>query len=218
MAIIISGKEVSANVRAEVKAACEQLRTKGITPGLAVIIVGDDPASRVYVNNKKKACADVGFVSEEYALPAETTQEELLALIDTLNRKPEINGILCQLPLPKHLDEKAVINAISSFLFIGLSSTAKGIVVICPLFSAIANSLGGSIILIASSTTVFPIFALHISAANKGVFNDISSYFLYNACSSLLLINTLALTMVSILSKIFFLSLGFSLLLYPINL
>ena len=113
MAAVISGKEVSAKVRADVKSECEVLKTKGITPGLAVIIVGDDPASRVYVNNKKKACADVGFVSEEYALPAETTQDELLSLIEKLNSRPEINGILCQLPLPKHLDEKAVINAIS---------------------------------------------------------------------------------------------------------
>ena len=85
MAKIISGKEVSASVRAQVKKECEQLREKGIVPGLAVIIVGDDPASRVYVNNKKKACADVGFVSEEYALPAETTQKELMTLIDKLN-------------------------------------------------------------------------------------------------------------------------------------
>ncbi len=113
MAVIISGKEVSAKVRAEVKAECEQLKEKGVTPGLAVIIVGNDPASRVYVNNKKKACAEVGFVSEEYALPEETSQEELLQLIDQLNHKPEIDGILCQLPLPKHLDEKAVINAIA---------------------------------------------------------------------------------------------------------
>ncbi|MBQ9460576.1 MAG: bifunctional methylenetetrahydrofolate dehydrogenase/methenyltetrahydrofolate cyclohydrolase FolD, partial [Clostridia bacterium] len=113
MDTIISGKEVSAKVRADVKNECEALKAKGITPGLAVIIVGDDPASRVYVNNKKKACADVGFVSEEYALPAETTQEELMALIDKLNSRADINGILCQLPLPKHLDEKAVINAIS---------------------------------------------------------------------------------------------------------
>lgn len=113
MAVIISGKEVSAKVRAEVKAECEKLKEKGITPGLAVIIVGDDPASRVYVNNKKKACADVGFVSEEYALPAQTTQQELLTLIARLNKKPDINGILCQLPLPEHLDENAVINAIS---------------------------------------------------------------------------------------------------------
>ena len=112
MAKLISGKEVSAKVRAQVREECEKLKAQGICPGLAVIIVGDDPASRVYVNNKKKACAEVGFVSEEYALPAETTQEELLELIATLNRKPEINGILCQLPLPSHLDEKAVINAI----------------------------------------------------------------------------------------------------------
>ena len=113
MAQIISGKEVSAKVRAEVKEECEALKKQGIEPGLAVIIVGDDPASRVYVNNKKKACAEVGFVSEEYALPAETSQTELLELIDRLNKKPEINGILCQLPLPEQLDEKAVINAIS---------------------------------------------------------------------------------------------------------
>lgn len=115
MAKIISGKEVSAKVRADVREECEKLKSKGITPGLAVIIVGNDSASRVYVNNKKKACADVGFVSEEYALPEETTQEELLALIEKLNNKKEINGILCQLPLPKHLDEKAVIEAISPY-------------------------------------------------------------------------------------------------------
>ncbi len=112
MATVISGKEVSAKVRAEVREECEKLKAKGITPGLAVIIVGDDPASRVYVNNKKKACADVGFLSEEYALPAETTQEELLSLIDTLNKRTDIHGILCQLPLPKGLDETAVIHAI----------------------------------------------------------------------------------------------------------
>lgn len=113
MANIISGKEVSAKVREQVRAECDELKKKGINPGLAVIIVGDDPASRVYVNNKKKACADVGFLSEEYALPAETTQDELMELIDKLNKRDDINGILCQLPLPRHLDEKAVINAIS---------------------------------------------------------------------------------------------------------
>ena len=113
MAKLISGKEVSAKVREEVKAQCEQLKARGIHPGLAVIIVGNDPASRVYVNNKKKACAEVGFISEEYALPQQTTQEELLSLINELNNNPKINGILCQLPLPSHLDEKAVINAIS---------------------------------------------------------------------------------------------------------
>lgn len=113
MAKIINGKEVSKKVRESVKAETEKLKAQGIVPGLAVVIVGDDPASRVYVNNKKKACTEVGFMSEEYALPAETTQEELLALVDKLNEKPEINGILVQLPLPKHLDEKAVIEAIS---------------------------------------------------------------------------------------------------------
>ncbi len=113
MAKLINGKEVSARVRESVRIECEQLKAKGICPGLAVIIVGNDPASRVYVNNKKKACADVGFLSEEYALPAEASQQELLALIEKLNNKKDINGILCQLPLPEHLDEKAVIEAVS---------------------------------------------------------------------------------------------------------
>ena len=111
---IIDGKKVSSEVKANVKKLTDELKeTHGITPGLAVVIVGDDPASRVYVNNKKKACEAVGFISEEYALPAETTQEELLSLVETLNNKESINGILVQLPLPKHLDDKAVIEAIS---------------------------------------------------------------------------------------------------------
>lgn len=112
MAKIIDGKAVSAAVRANVREQTEQLKAKGITPGLAVIIVGDDPASRVYVNNKKKACLDVGFYSEEYAMPADTTMEQLCEVIDTLNARDDIDGILCQLPLPKHLDEKAVIDRI----------------------------------------------------------------------------------------------------------
>ncbi len=112
---IIDGKKVSAEVKENVKQLTEQLKKNhNITPGLAVVIVGDDPASRVYVNNKKKACEAVGFKSEEYALPAETTQEELLDLVNTLNNKENINGILVQLPLPKHLDDKAVIAAIRS--------------------------------------------------------------------------------------------------------
>ncbi len=111
--IIIDGKKISADVRAQVAAETAQLKEKGIVPGLAVIIVGDDPASRVYVNNKKKACAEVGFYSEEHALPASTTQEELVALVQELNGRKDINGILCQLPLPKGLDDKAVINAIA---------------------------------------------------------------------------------------------------------
>ena len=110
---IIDGKKVSAEVKANVKRLTDELKAKhNITPGLAVVIVGDDPASRVYVNNKKKACEAVGFISEEYALPASTTQEELLSLVETLNNKADINGILVQLPLPKHLDDKAVIAAI----------------------------------------------------------------------------------------------------------
>ena len=113
MAIIIDGKKVSAQVKEQVRIETEELVKKGIKPGLAVIIVGDDPASRVYVNNKKKACEKVGFLSKEFALPATTTQEELLALVNELNEDKEINGILCQLPLPKGLDEKAVIESIS---------------------------------------------------------------------------------------------------------
>ena len=113
MTIIIDGKKVYAQVKEQVRIETEELVKKGIRPGLAVIIVGDDPASRVYVNNKKKACEKVGFLSKEFALPATTTQEELLSLVKELNEDKEINGILCQLPLPKGLDEKAVIEAIS---------------------------------------------------------------------------------------------------------
>lgn len=111
---IIDGKKVSAEVKEQVRIETQQLKDNyGITPGLAVVIVGDDPASRVYVNNKKKACEAVGFKSEEYALPAETTQDELMKLVDELNNNKDINGILVQLPLPKHLDDKAVIEAIN---------------------------------------------------------------------------------------------------------
>ena len=111
---IIDGKKVSVQVKEEVRKQTLELKEAyGITPGLAVVIVGDDPASRVYVNNKKKACEVVGFKSEEYALPASTTQEELLELVNTLNNKQDINGILVQLPLPEHLDDKAVIEAIN---------------------------------------------------------------------------------------------------------
>lgn len=113
MAIILDGKSVSAKVKAEVKEEVSALTEKGCPVGLAVIIVGNNPASRTYVNNKKKACELTGIVSEEYALPEETTMEELLELIDKLNHKDSIHGILCQLPLPAHLDEKKVIAAIS---------------------------------------------------------------------------------------------------------
>ena len=112
MTKIIDGKVISASVKERIKAEVSALKEKGITVGLAVIIVGEDPASKVYVSNKKKACENLGIISEEYALPESTTNEELLALIEELNNKPSINGILCQLPLPRHLDEKLIINSI----------------------------------------------------------------------------------------------------------
>ncbi len=112
MAEIISGKVVSAAKREEIKERVAALNSKGIQIGLAVIIVGDNSASRVYVNNKKKACAEVGINSFEYALPEATTEKELLELIEKLNADSKVNGILCQLPLPSHIDEQAVINAI----------------------------------------------------------------------------------------------------------
>ena len=110
---IIDGKQIAAEIRAELAKEIEGLKKEGLNPGLAVILVGDDPASRVYVNNKKKACAEVGIYSREYALPKETTQEELLNLIRELNQDPEIHGILVQLPLPDHLDERQVLETIS---------------------------------------------------------------------------------------------------------
>lgn len=113
MAVIIDGKKISACFRSEVAAETAALKEKGINTTLAVIIVGNDPASRTYVNNKKKACAECGIISEEYALPESTTQEELLALVNELNARDDVNGILCQLPLPGHLDSEAVIEAIS---------------------------------------------------------------------------------------------------------
>ena len=112
MTKIIDGKVISAAVKERVAEGVKELNKKGISVGLAVIIVGEDPASKVYVANKKKACEALGIVSEEYALPESTTEEELLALIKELNAKKSINGILCQLPLPRHLDEKIIINSI----------------------------------------------------------------------------------------------------------
>lgn len=114
MAQIIDGKAVSAAVKEEVAAEAAKLKEEhGLKVGLAVVIVGNDPASKVYVNNKKKACEAVGFKSFEYALDENTTQEQLLDLVNVLNRDETVNGILVQLPLPKHIDEKAIINAIS---------------------------------------------------------------------------------------------------------
>lgn len=113
MAEIMSGKTVSAAKREELKKRVDALKAKGVNPGLAVIIVGNNSASRVYVNNKKKGCEEIGVNSFEYALPEEITQTELLSLIAELNGDERINGILCQLPLPEHIDEQAVINAIA---------------------------------------------------------------------------------------------------------
>ena len=112
MAKLIDGKVISAAVKDEVAKETEQLKKMGVTPGLAVIIVGEDPASKVYVANKEKACQQIGMASWKYALPESTTEEELLALISKLNADKQVNGILCQLPLPKHLNEELVINTI----------------------------------------------------------------------------------------------------------
>ncbi len=109
---IIDGKAISAQIKDELKVKVEEMKEQGIRVCLAVIQVGNDPASSVYVGNKKKACAYIGIDSLAYELPEETTQEELLALIGELNAKKEVNGILVQLPLPKHIDEDAVIRAI----------------------------------------------------------------------------------------------------------
>ncbi len=106
---LLDGKSLAAEIREGLRMEVEELKKTGRAPGLAVVIVGDDPASRRYVNNKKKACEHVGITSYEYALPGETSQEELLALVDKLNKDNRIDGILVQLPLPAHLDEKTVI-------------------------------------------------------------------------------------------------------------
>ena len=109
MATILDGKALAAKCKEQIRQEVQALDRK---PGLAVIIVGENPASRVYVNNKRKDCEECGFYSEEYALPAATSQKELLELIHTLNQRKDIDGILCQLPLPKGLDEEAVLLAI----------------------------------------------------------------------------------------------------------
>ena len=109
---LIDGKVISAHIKQQVKAQVDELKAKGTEPCLAVIIVGDDFASRTYVNNKKRTCEEVGIKSLEFALPAETTQDELLELVEKLNADDSVNGILCQLPIPKHIDEKVILNAI----------------------------------------------------------------------------------------------------------
>lgn len=110
---ILDGKKVSQKVKDELKIKVAELKAEGIDPCLAVIIVGDDSASKVYVANKEKACEYIGIRSEKFALPEETTQEELLGLIEELNNRKDVNGILCQLPLPKHINEEIILNSIA---------------------------------------------------------------------------------------------------------
>ena len=113
MAKLLMGKEVSDRIKDEMKNKVAKLKEKGINPGLAVILVGEDPASRVYVSNKKKACEYIGINSFEYRLPEDTKEAELLELIEKLNNDNTVSGILCQLPVPKHINEEAIINAIN---------------------------------------------------------------------------------------------------------
>jgi methylenetetrahydrofolate dehydrogenase (NADP+)/methenyltetrahydrofolate cyclohydrolase len=113
MAKIIDGKAISLELKNELKEKVEKLKAEGKKCALAVIQVGSDPASSVYVGNKKKACAYIGIESLSYELPEETTEEELLALIERLNEDPKVHGILCQLPLPKHMNEQKITQAIS---------------------------------------------------------------------------------------------------------
>ena len=110
---IIDGKQVAADMRAELKEQVAQLKTQGVVPGLGVILVGDDPASRSYVTAKERACEEIGLHSDDNRLPVDTTQKDLLALVQKMNADPKINGILVQLPLPKHLDEDEVLLAIN---------------------------------------------------------------------------------------------------------
>ncbi len=112
MAVRIDGKAVASEIKKQVAEDVEALKGRGIETGMAVVLVGDDPASKIYVNNKKKACAEVGIYSEEHLLPSDTTQEELIRLIGHLNEDPKIHGILVQSPLPKHLNEKLIVEHI----------------------------------------------------------------------------------------------------------
>ena len=110
--ILIDGKEVSASIRNEIKQEVERIHQNGKQIGLAVIIIGEDPASKIYVNNKVKACHETGITSYHYELPEDVSQEEILRLINTLNQNADVNGILVQLPIPKHLDKDVILTAI----------------------------------------------------------------------------------------------------------
>ena len=112
MAQLIDGKKISQEIKDELRQTVAELKAQGKEGALAVIQVGSDPASSVYVRNKKRACEYIGIRSESYELPEQTSEDELLALIDRLNRDPKINGILCQLPVPAHMDEDKIIRAI----------------------------------------------------------------------------------------------------------
>jgi len=113
MALIIDGKAIARKIRGEIATETQRLAAQGVRPGLAVVLVGENPASKVYVSMKEKACSDVGIFSVEYTLPDTTEEAELLALIDKLNHDPKIHGILVQLPLPKHMDDSRILEAIS---------------------------------------------------------------------------------------------------------
>ena len=111
---VLNGKELATKIKGELKRTVDEIKKKNIHPGLAVVIVGNDPASRVYVNSKKKACEEIGIESFEYALDENTKEEELIELIKKLNNDDKVSGILVQLPLPKHIDEEKIILAIDS--------------------------------------------------------------------------------------------------------
>lgn len=136
---LIDGKARAAALRARVAEEVSRLKAQGVTPGLAVVLVGEDPASQVYVGSKKKATIESGMASFEHRLPAETSQEDLLALLERLNDDPAVHGILVQLPLPKHIDEERVINAVRpakdvdgfSIANVGLLATGQKAMVSC---------------------------------------------------------------------------------------
>lgn len=113
MALLIDGKTIAGKIRGEIAVEVNRLESQGIKPGLAVVLVGDNPASKVYVSMKEKACRDVGIFSEEYKLPGNTSEKELVDLINSLNVNDDIHGILVQLPLPKHINESKIVEAIS---------------------------------------------------------------------------------------------------------